>query len=335
MKPSPPISAARHPPAPAWAQVPTPFAATAVRHRRSSKICLGTAGARARCNTRYQPASAARLGIDQVRNLKLKWAFGFDGDLTSFSQPAVLDGQVFVGSSAGIVYALRAWHRLHPVDLPGGRPHSHGAHGDPSRLTPRRSLRRSRGFVLRGRGGDRQASLEEESRRSPGGPRHRLPRDSSGGRVHPCFKLGGKLRHPAWLSLLHLPRQRCRPAHRRWQPGLEVVHHRRNARAQRRQCRRLPSLRSLRRQHLVRSHHRCQTQRPVCRHRQQLFRASDQAERLNRRHGPRHRPRRVVPSAHAQRHLPSAAARHVPRIAAPTSTSARQRCCLPPAIAIC
>jgi polyvinyl alcohol dehydrogenase (cytochrome) len=59
-------------------------------------------------NTRYQPAEAAGLTIEQVRNLKLKWAFGFDGDLTSFSQPAVFDGQVFAGSSAGIVYALRA-----------------------------------------------------------------------------------------------------------------------------------------------------------------------------------------------------------------------------------
>ncbi len=59
-------------------------------------------------NTRYQPGEAAGLTIEQVRNLKLKWAFGFDGDLTSFSQPAVLDGHVFVGSSAGIVYALLA-----------------------------------------------------------------------------------------------------------------------------------------------------------------------------------------------------------------------------------
>ncbi len=59
-------------------------------------------------NTRYQPAGAAGLTIDQVRGLKLKWAFGFEGDLTSFSQPAVFESQVFVGSSAGIVYALRA-----------------------------------------------------------------------------------------------------------------------------------------------------------------------------------------------------------------------------------
>ena len=59
-------------------------------------------------NTRYQPASAAGLTLDQVRNLKLKWAFGFEGDLTAFSQPAVFDSQVFVGSSGGTVYALRA-----------------------------------------------------------------------------------------------------------------------------------------------------------------------------------------------------------------------------------
>jgi polyvinyl alcohol dehydrogenase (cytochrome) len=59
-------------------------------------------------NTRYQPGEAAGLTVEQVRNLKLKWAFGFEGELTSFSQPAVLDGQVFAGSSAGIVYALRA-----------------------------------------------------------------------------------------------------------------------------------------------------------------------------------------------------------------------------------
>ena len=59
-------------------------------------------------NTRYQSADAAGLSIDQVRRLKLKWAFGFDGDLTAFAQPTVLDGQVFVGSAGGMVHALRA-----------------------------------------------------------------------------------------------------------------------------------------------------------------------------------------------------------------------------------
>jgi len=59
-------------------------------------------------NTRYQPAEAAGLTIDQVRRLKLKWAFGFEGDVTAFAQPTVVDGQVFVGSAGGLVHALRA-----------------------------------------------------------------------------------------------------------------------------------------------------------------------------------------------------------------------------------
>ena len=59
-------------------------------------------------NTRYQSAAAAGLSIDQVRNLKVKWAFGFDGDVTAFSQPTVIDDQVFVGSAGGVIHALRA-----------------------------------------------------------------------------------------------------------------------------------------------------------------------------------------------------------------------------------
>src|SRR5580693_5231066 len=59
-------------------------------------------------NSRYQSAEAAGLSIGQVRNLKLKWAFGFDGDVTAFSQPTVIDGQVFVGSAGGVIHALRA-----------------------------------------------------------------------------------------------------------------------------------------------------------------------------------------------------------------------------------
>jgi polyvinyl alcohol dehydrogenase (cytochrome) len=59
-------------------------------------------------NTRYQPAAAAALTIDQVQRLKLKWAFGFEGDVTAFAQPTVFDGQIFVGSAGGMVHALRA-----------------------------------------------------------------------------------------------------------------------------------------------------------------------------------------------------------------------------------
>jgi len=57
-------------------------------------------------NTRYQPADAAGLTIDGVRRLKLKWAYGFEGDAVAFAQPTVLDRQVFVGSASGLVQAL-------------------------------------------------------------------------------------------------------------------------------------------------------------------------------------------------------------------------------------
>src|SRR5579863_3209399 len=57
-------------------------------------------------NTRYQSADAAGLTIDGVRRLKLKWAYGFEGDAVAFSQPTVLGHDVFVGSASGLVQAL-------------------------------------------------------------------------------------------------------------------------------------------------------------------------------------------------------------------------------------
>jgi polyvinyl alcohol dehydrogenase (cytochrome) len=59
-------------------------------------------------NARFQSASDAGLSTDQVRGLKLKWAFGFGGDATAFAPPTVIDGQVFVGSAGGLVHAMRA-----------------------------------------------------------------------------------------------------------------------------------------------------------------------------------------------------------------------------------
>jgi polyvinyl alcohol dehydrogenase (cytochrome) len=59
-------------------------------------------------NTRFQPAAAAGLTSDQVRRLALKWAFAFDGDVSTFNQPTVIDGNLFVGSASGVVYALDA-----------------------------------------------------------------------------------------------------------------------------------------------------------------------------------------------------------------------------------
>jgi polyvinyl alcohol dehydrogenase (cytochrome) len=57
-------------------------------------------------NTRFQDAEAAGLTLDGVRNLKLKWAFAYQGDITAFSQPTILDGHLFTGSAGGAIHDL-------------------------------------------------------------------------------------------------------------------------------------------------------------------------------------------------------------------------------------
>jgi polyvinyl alcohol dehydrogenase (cytochrome) len=57
-------------------------------------------------NTRYQSPGAAGLNVNQVRRLKLKWAYGFEGDVVAFAQPTVLGSYLFVGSASGMVQAL-------------------------------------------------------------------------------------------------------------------------------------------------------------------------------------------------------------------------------------
>jgi polyvinyl alcohol dehydrogenase (cytochrome) len=59
-------------------------------------------------NTRYQTSEMAGLGIAQVPQLKLKWAYGFADDVTAFAAPTVLKGTLFVGSAGGTVQALDA-----------------------------------------------------------------------------------------------------------------------------------------------------------------------------------------------------------------------------------
>jgi polyvinyl alcohol dehydrogenase (cytochrome) len=56
-------------------------------------------------NTRYQPEPAIRAS--DVPKLALKWAFGYQGG-PEFGQPTLVDGRLFVSSSAGRIYALDA-----------------------------------------------------------------------------------------------------------------------------------------------------------------------------------------------------------------------------------
>ena len=59
-------------------------------------------------NARFVPAELARLSVDEVKRLKVKWAFGFEGDISAFAQPTIIDGQIFVGSAGGRVHAIKA-----------------------------------------------------------------------------------------------------------------------------------------------------------------------------------------------------------------------------------
>src|SRR5215470_17524180 len=59
-------------------------------------------------NTRFQDAKSAGLTATDIPKLKLKWAFGFPGDLQSNAQATIVGGRVFVGSPGGVVYSLSA-----------------------------------------------------------------------------------------------------------------------------------------------------------------------------------------------------------------------------------
>jgi polyvinyl alcohol dehydrogenase (cytochrome) len=57
-------------------------------------------------NTRFQPSPGLTAG--DIPDLKLKWAFAFEGDTVRSAQPAIVGGRVFTGSASGAVYSLDA-----------------------------------------------------------------------------------------------------------------------------------------------------------------------------------------------------------------------------------
>ncbi len=59
-------------------------------------------------NTRFQTAAQAGLSASDVSRLKVKWAFGFPATLDANAHPAIANGRVFIGSTAGTVYSLDA-----------------------------------------------------------------------------------------------------------------------------------------------------------------------------------------------------------------------------------
>lgn len=55
-------------------------------------------------NRRFTTSSG--ITLNQVGKLKLKWAYGFDGDVSAFGAPTVLGNTLFIGSAGGAVQAL-------------------------------------------------------------------------------------------------------------------------------------------------------------------------------------------------------------------------------------
>jgi polyvinyl alcohol dehydrogenase (cytochrome) len=59
-------------------------------------------------NSRFQPGAAAQLAAADVPRLKLKWAFGYPGASSGGTQPVVVNGRVYVGTTEGDLYSLDA-----------------------------------------------------------------------------------------------------------------------------------------------------------------------------------------------------------------------------------
>ena len=91
---------------------PLPKAMCAATNRPAFNPATGATwagwGGAGTSNARFQDARAAGLTAADVPKLKLKWAFGFPGDLQSNAQATIAGGRVFVGSPGGGVYSISA-----------------------------------------------------------------------------------------------------------------------------------------------------------------------------------------------------------------------------------
>jgi polyvinyl alcohol dehydrogenase (cytochrome) len=59
-------------------------------------------------NSRFQDAASASLKASDVPALKVKWAFNLGAVTMARSQPTIVGGRLFIGTSAGAVYSLDA-----------------------------------------------------------------------------------------------------------------------------------------------------------------------------------------------------------------------------------
>ena len=256
-------------------------------------------------NTRYQAQpglSAAQLG-----RLRLKWAFGFAGDVNAFAPPAVLGANLFVGSAGGSIYALDArtgcirWH--YQADGPVRTAMLIAPVDDRSRAT-RGRVRRSGRAPLRARSRDRSSTLAHAPRRARGHEAHGRSARARRHRLRAGRVLGGKSAAESLIRVLHVSRQRGRIPGRGRREGLAVVPRRGDAEGRAARCARPATVGPIGRRHVVGADARRRA-RPFVRHDRQQLHGSDLDERRGRRAQDRRRRRRVVEAADAGRRVQS------------------------------
>ncbi len=254
-------------------------------------------------NTRFVPNAVSGIAAADVPALRLKWAFGFAGDISAFAQPTVIGDHIFVGSAGGVVHALSAasgclrwiFQAAGPIRSSIVAAPIDGGHvllfGD---LT---------GLVLRARRRHRKAAVEETTR----GTRGRAPQRAAGGtrraRDHPRGVVGGNARAQHRVCLLHVSWQPDRVAHSRRLGSVEDVHGS-DAGAAHRQGRIGGRYAwTVRYRHLGNTDARSQTPAAVRRDRQQLLASRHVAQRRGGGRRSRHRADPVVDAGPCERRL--------------------------------
>jgi cytochrome c553 len=285
-----------------------PPAAAAFCRDRSVTLDAGIAPAwngwsPSRDNARFAPAALAGLTAAQVPQLKLKWAFGFDGDISAFSQPTVIGNQVFIGSAGGVVHALRADSGCLQWTFQANGPIRSAIVATPSDgkqvllfgdLTGWfYALDASNGqLVWRKRPDDHEACARERAARRA--RRHRVCGRRLVGRI--TIAQSG-------VSVLHVPGQPRRHARSRRQRCLEDAHDPDSAGVNWQDLGRHAHLRSIGRRRVGRADARPETAQAVHHHRQQLLNAGDDDERFDHGARSRHRTHRLVEAGAAERRL--------------------------------
>jgi hypothetical protein len=231
-------------------------------------------------NTRFQSGKAAGLDRDKVARLKLKWAFGFEGQPTVMARPVVAGGRLFFGGADGTVYSLDARTGCQYAPLMVRTAISLEGDG----TGPLRAVfRRHQGERLCAGRTDGRAALADAGRYAPGGAHYRCA--DAGGRQAVCAGVlgGGSAGAEPEVLLLYVSRQRGRAGHNDGHADLEKLHYPRSAQGDSGQLDRRAVDGTCRSGGMVRAHDRPEAESDLCRHGKQLQRSGRQAHRRHHR----------------------------------------------------